>query len=67
MLGSAPSGRSSSLRLLRVAKDGTVIEAAREDASEIVDRDPELADPPVLRAATAARLPQERAEFLERT
>lgn len=67
VLGSAQSGRSSSLRLLRVAKDGTVIEAAREDASEIVDRDPELADHPVLREAIAERLPQERAEFLERT
>ena len=57
----------ATLRLLRVATDGTVIAAAREDASEFVARDPELADHPVLREAIAERLPQERAEFLERT
>ena len=67
VLGAAQSGRSSSLRLLRVAKDGKVIEAARQDASEIVAVDPELAAHPVLREAIAERLPGERADFLERT
>ncbi|WP_265522151.1 ATP-dependent DNA helicase RecG [Oerskovia flava] len=66
VLGAAQSGRTSSLRLLRVVKDATLIEQARADAAQVVGTDPELADHPALRAAIAEALDPEREEFLER-
>jgi ATP-dependent DNA helicase RecG len=66
VLGAAQSGSSSSLRLLRVVKDADVIDRAREDASELVARDPHLEHEPALLAAIAERLDGERGEFLER-
>ena len=66
VLGAAQSGRGSSLRLLRVLKDGKVIEQARADAREIVDADPTLAGHPALARAIADQVDEERAEFLDR-
>jgi ATP-dependent DNA helicase RecG len=66
VLGAAQSGGSSSLRLLRVARDGEVIEQARADARAVVDADPELAGHPVLLAAIDRQLTGEREEFLAR-
>jgi len=65
VLGGAQSGRSSSLRLLRVLKDEDLIEAARSDAVQIVDEDPSLATHPVLRAAIDRELAG-REEFIDR-
>ncbi len=66
VLGAAQSGRSSSLRLLRVVKDADVIETARREATAVVESDPELDHQPDLRAAIEAQLDAEQEEFLER-
>jgi len=66
VLGAAQSGGASSLRLLRVARDGAVIERARADAREVVGADPDLHAHPVLRAAIDRLLVGEREEFLDR-
>ena len=66
VLGAAQSGGASSLRLLRVARDGAVIERARADARTVVGADPDLGEHPVLRAAIDRLLVGEREEFLDR-
>ncbi|MCA5893668.1 ATP-dependent DNA helicase RecG [Isoptericola sp. NEAU-Y5] len=66
VLGAAQSGRSSSLRLLRVVQDADVIARARREAADVVASDPGLDQQPALRAAIAARLDEEQEEFLER-
>ncbi|SKC67033.1 ATP-dependent DNA helicase RecG [Krasilnikoviella flava] len=66
VLGAAQSGRSSSLRLLRVVQDADLIADARREASAVVDADLELGDHPELRAAIEAQLDDEQEEFLER-
>ncbi|HEX5332320.1 MAG TPA: ATP-dependent DNA helicase RecG [Cellulomonas sp.] len=66
VLGAAQSGGASSLRLLRVARDGAVIERARADAREVVGADPELRAHPELRAAIDRLLVGEREEFIDR-
>jgi ATP-dependent DNA helicase RecG len=68
VLGARQSGRGSSVRFLRMGNrdDEQLIAAAREDAFELLDRDPDLADHPVLAARVAARLDEEQAAYLER-
>ena len=66
VLGAAQSGGRSSLRLLRVVRDKDVIEAAREDAAELVATDPGLAAHPALAAAIRDWIEPAREEFLER-
>jgi len=66
VLGASQSGVSSSLRLLRVARDGDVIARARQDARAVVESDPTLAAHPELRAAIDQLLAGEREEFLDR-
>jgi ATP-dependent DNA helicase RecG len=66
VLGAAQSGGRSSLRLLRVVRDEAVIADAREDATEVVGEDPDLAAHPALAAALAAMLDPDREAFLER-
>ncbi|WP_125777559.1 ATP-dependent DNA helicase RecG [Antribacter gilvus] len=66
VLGAAQSGRSSSLRLLRVVKDADLIELARREAGPIVAADPDLTGLPDLAAAIAAQLDEQQEEFLER-
>ncbi|WP_415856416.1 ATP-dependent DNA helicase RecG [Sinomonas sp. G460-2] len=66
ILGASQSGRRSTLRLLRVLRDGDVIARAREDALELVADDPELERHPELAAAIADYLDPEREVFLER-
>ncbi|MFE6305330.1 ATP-dependent DNA helicase RecG [Nocardiopsis changdeensis] len=66
VLGDAQSGRSS-LRLLTLLKDEKVIEEARERAAAYLEEDPELtAHPPLVRALEEL-LPEERAEYLDKT
>ncbi len=65
VLGGAQSGRSSSLRLLRVLQDADIIEQARDDAVAIVEGDPDLASHPVLVDAIAEAL-RGREEFIDR-
>jgi ATP-dependent DNA helicase RecG len=64
VLGRAQSGGRSSLKLLRVARDGELIAEARALASEVLADDPDLAQHPALRHALAARLDAAEAAFL---
>jgi ATP-dependent DNA helicase RecG len=66
VLGSSQSGGRSSLRLLRVARDGALIERARADASALLEEDPHLRGHPVLAATIADRLSGDSREFLAR-
>lgn len=54
VLGAAQSGGRSSLRVLRVARDGDVIACAREQASRLLAADPQLEHAPHLRDALEA-------------
>jgi ATP-dependent DNA helicase RecG len=64
VLGSTQSGGRSSLRLLRVAKDGELIGEARELAAGVLEADPALEHHPALREALARRLDETSAAFL---
>jgi len=64
VLGSVQSGGRSSLRLLRVAKDGKLIEEARELAASVLEDDPSLATLPALREALDRRLDENEAAFM---
>lgn len=68
VLGAAQSGARSQLRLLRLShpSDVELIDFAREDATKIVDTDPELTGHPRLAQLVADRLSDEQAAFLER-
>ncbi|WP_329519858.1 ATP-dependent DNA helicase RecG [Spirillospora sp. NBC_01491] len=67
VLGATQAGRSSSLRLLTLQKDEDVIRDAREEATALVEADPELAAHPGLAAELASLLDEDRTEFLEKT
>ena len=64
VLGSIQSGGRSSLRLLRVAKDGELISDARELAAGVLENDPTLAAHSALADALARRLDETEAAFL---
>ncbi len=64
VLGRAQSGGRSSLKLLRVARDGDLIAEARMLASAVLDADPSLAEHPALSRALASRLDAAEAAFL---
>jgi ATP-dependent DNA helicase RecG len=64
VLGDTQSGGRSSLRLLRVAKDGELIAEARALARELLDADPALAGHPALRGALDRRLDETSRDFL---
>ncbi len=64
VLGSVQSGGRSSLRLLRVARDGELIMEARELAQGVFADDPELERHPELAAALVRRLDETSRDFL---
>ncbi len=64
VLGSTQSGGRSSLRLLRVAKDGVLITEARALAQGVLDSDPGLAGHPDLRAALDRRVDETTRDFM---
>jgi ATP-dependent DNA helicase RecG len=64
VLGSTQSGGRSSLRLLRVAKDGALITEARELAQAVLDADPTLAGHPDLRSALDRRVDETTRDFM---
>jgi ATP-dependent DNA helicase RecG len=66
VLGAAQAGRKRSLRLLTLLGDEALIGQAREEATALVEADPELAAHPVLAAAIRSLLDEEQAEFLEK-
>jgi ATP-dependent DNA helicase RecG len=67
VLGESQSGRRSSLRLLTLLRDEDIIREAREEATALVEKDPELREHPELAAELTALLDEERAEYLEKT
>ena len=66
VLGSAQSGRRTSLRLLQLLRDEDVILEARREAVAIVAADPDLDRHPALRAAVQQILDADRAQYLEK-
>jgi ATP-dependent DNA helicase RecG len=64
VLGSVQSGGRSSLRLLRVARDGELITEARELAQAVLAADPSLGAHPYLRAALERRLDETTRDFM---
>ncbi|SFN07541.1 ATP-dependent DNA helicase RecG [Actinomadura madurae] len=66
VLGAAQAGRASSLRLLTLQRDEEVIRDAREEATALVDADPDLSGHPGLATVLASLLDDERADFLEK-
>ncbi|MEO8093931.1 MAG: ATP-dependent DNA helicase RecG [Pseudolysinimonas sp.] len=64
VLGSTQSGGRSSLRLVRVAKDGELIAEARELAAEVLADDPSLDRHSALREALVRRLDEQSEAFL---
>ncbi len=67
VLGSVQSGGRSSLRLLRVAKDGELIADARALATPLVEADAELTAHPALREAIGRRLDDGERDFLAKS
>jgi ATP-dependent DNA helicase RecG len=66
VLGSSQSGFRSSLTMLRVLRDEDTILAAREAATAILERDPELAETPDLAAAVADLEQSRQSDFMEK-
>jgi ATP-dependent DNA helicase RecG len=67
VLGASQSGRSSSLRLLRVVRDADLIATARADAVALVEADASLSAWPELVSAIDAWLEPEAQEYLARS
>jgi len=66
VLGAAQAGRQSSLKMLRLLSDEDLIAFARQEASAVVEADPQLAAHPALRNAIDDLLGPQRAEFLDK-
>lgn len=66
VLGARQSGGRSSLKLLRVTRDGDLIAQAREAGAAILEQDPTLANHRGLRSAIDRALEETQAEFLEK-
>ncbi|MET8077350.1 ATP-dependent DNA helicase RecG [Streptomyces sp. NPDC005303] len=66
VLGQAQSGARTSLRVLAVIEDEEIIAEAREEATAVVEADPELTALPGLRTALDALLDEEREQYLEK-
>jgi ATP-dependent DNA helicase RecG len=67
VLGAAQSGYRSSLKLLGVIDDEDVIKAARDEATAIVEADPELAKIPALAAVVEGLTKTQGADYLGKT
>lgn len=65
VLGESQSGIHTSLRALRVSRDGAIIEGAREYAQRLLEQDPELSGYPRLEAAVNEM--SEAASWMERS
>jgi ATP-dependent DNA helicase RecG len=66
VLGTDQSGISRSLKLLRLIEDEELIASAREEATALVDGDPNLTKHPALAQAMMVLLGPEGAEYLDR-
>ncbi|MGW0418391.1 ATP-dependent DNA helicase RecG [Streptomyces sp. NPDC003015] len=66
VLGQAQSGARTSLRVLAVIEDEEIIAEARQEATAVVEADPELTSLPGLRTALEALVDEEREQYLEK-
>jgi ATP-dependent DNA helicase RecG len=66
VLGAVQAGRRSSLKMLRLLADEELIAFARQEASAVVEADPQLAGHPALRDAIDDLLGPQRVEFLDK-
>jgi ATP-dependent DNA helicase RecG len=66
VLGASQSGFRSSLTMLRVLRDEDTIVAAREAATTLLERDPELAGSPALAQAVAELEQSRQSDFMEK-
>jgi ATP-dependent DNA helicase RecG len=66
VLGATQAGRRSSLKMLRLLADEELIAFARQEASAVVEADPQLTDHPALREAIDDLLGPQRVEFLDK-
>ncbi|MGP4027947.1 ATP-dependent DNA helicase RecG [Actinomadura sp. 3N407] len=66
VLGAVQAGRTTSLRLLTLHRDEDVIRDAREEATALVESDPDLSAHPGLATVLASLLDEDRADFLEK-
>jgi ATP-dependent DNA helicase RecG len=66
VLGANQSGSRSHLRLLRVLRDESLIEQARESAEKILDSDPTLGSYPALAAQLAILQADAAAEYIDK-
>lgn len=66
VLGATQSGGRSSLKLLRVARDGDVIADARAIAADLLEADPALERTPALAAEVRRRLDDDATGFLSK-
>jgi ATP-dependent DNA helicase RecG len=66
ILGASQSGSRSQLKLLSLLRDEQVIEAARDEAGELIADDTDLARSPGLAAMVASLVRDEQADFLEK-
>jgi len=67
VLGAAQAGRASSLKLLQLLHDEELIAVARQEATQVVESDPDLERHEALAAALASMLGEQRAEYLDKS
>ncbi|HEX8093162.1 ATP-dependent DNA helicase RecG, partial [Jatrophihabitans sp.] len=67
VLGAAQSGRKSQLKLLSLLQDEQLIRAARVEAQQVIEADPELVDHPGLREFLWDSFDEDRTEFLHKS
>lgn len=66
ILGAKQSGGNSGLRMLSVLRDEELIQRARQDATAIVENDPQLKSHPALKLEIEMYLTEKNEAFLER-
>jgi ATP-dependent DNA helicase RecG len=66
VLGAAQSGRRSHLRLLSLLRDRELIGEARSEAEQLLERDPALAEHPLLAETISRLVSEDRAEYLQK-
>jgi len=66
VLGASQSGTQSHLRLLRVLRDESLIELAREDAEQLIAKDNDLTNYPLLRKELAQLQRDQAVDYLDK-
>lgn len=67
VLGASQSGARSTLKLLRVTRDGDIIQEARDAAAALLDADPALEGYPALRDAIERSSDEDARAFLDKS